>query len=138
MSLDRFLLSILLMAAFAIAAKAFAVVNRRNLRSRSKKGRHFEQIASGTPTLLYFWTSDCALCVPQERQIEQARAAVARKGRRLEVRKINAFEEAELAKSMNVRTVPTTVLVDAKGRIAAWNAGLREARKLLSQFESVS
>ena len=137
-SLDRILLSLLVMGAFVAASKAFGAVNRRTVRSRSKKGGLLRKMAGGTPTLLYFWTSDCALCLPQERQIEQAKTALARMGRRLQVRKINAIEDDELVKNMNVMTVPTTVMLDGKGNVVAWNPGLREAGKLISQFEKAA
>ncbi len=137
-SLDRFLLSILVMTAFALATKAIAAMNRRTVRSRSQNGGLLEQLAGGTPTLLYFWTRDCALCAPQERQIEQARSALARAGRRLQVQKINAIEDNVLVKRMNVMTVPTTVVLDGRGNVVAWNPGLREAGKLISQFEDAA
>ncbi len=137
-SLDRFLLSILIMGAFVAAAKAVGAVNRRSLLSRSRNGGRLTRLAGGTPTLIFFWTDDCALCLPQELQIEQARAALERKGRRLRVRKVNAMEEDELAKAMNVMTVPTTVVLDGRGNVVAWNPGLREAQKLISQFEKAA
>ncbi len=88
--------------------------------------------------MLYFWTDDCALCVPQERQIEEARTTLARRGRKLQVKKINALEESELVKRMNVMTVPTTVLLDSDGKVVAWNPGLRGAQKLITQLEKAA
>ncbi len=137
-SFDRFLISILIMGVFVFAAKAAGAVTRRSVRSRRGNGGRLSRLAGGTPTLVYFWTNDCALCVPQERQIEQARAALERKGRRFKVRKVNAFEEDELVRAMNVMTVPTTVVLDGGGNVVAWNPGLREAQKLISQFEKAA
>ena len=134
-TLDRLLISILLLVAFAIAAKALGILSRRTVRVRGRTSERLRRLAGGRPALLYFWTSDCALCVPQERQIEQARAALERKGKRLVVRKINALEGDELVKAMNIMTVPTTVLLDGRGNVVAWNPGLREAQRLISQFE---
>lgn len=137
-NLDRFLFSILVLVAFVAVSKALGAMNRRSVRSRSRKGGLLRKIAGGTPTLLYFWTSDCALCGPQERQIEQARSVIARGGKDLQVRKINASEEDELVRKMNVMTVPTTVMLDGMGKVVAWNPGLREARMLISQFEKAA
>ncbi len=137
-SLDRLLVSMLIIGAFGVAAKAVGAINRHLVLARGGKGGRLKRIAGGTPTLIYFWTTDCALCVPQERQIEQARAALERQGRRLQVRKVNAMEEDELVRVMNVMTVPTTVLLDGKGNVVAWNPGLREAQKLVSQFEKAA
>ncbi len=137
LSPDRFLFSIVIMVTFFAAAKAMGAVSRRTVILRGKRGGRLGRLAGGMPTLIYFWTSDCALCVPQERQIEQARAALERKGRRLKVRKVNAMEEGELVKAMNVLTVPTTVVLDGHGNVIAWNPGLREAQKLISQIDSL-
>ena len=137
-SLDRFLLSIFIMGTFFVVAKAVGAVSRRSVIARGAKGRQLKRLAGGTPTLIYFWTSACALCVPQERQIEKARAALERNGRQLKVRKVNAMEEDELVKAMNVLTVPTTVVLDGRGNVVAWNPGLREAEKLISQFEKAA
>ncbi len=137
-SLDRLFLSMLILGGFVVVVKAVGAVNRRSVLSRGRRGGRLKRLAGGMPTLVYFWTSDCALCVPQERQIEQARAALERKGRRLKVRKVNAMEEDELAKAMNVMTVPTTVVLDGSGNVVAWNPGLREAQKLISQFENAA
>ncbi len=137
-SLDRLLFSMLILGGFVVAAKAVGAINRHLVRARGGRGGRLNRFAGGTPTLMYFWTNDCALCVPQERQIEQARAALERQGRRLQVRKVNAMEEDELVRAMNVMTVPTTVMLDGKGRVVAWNPGLREAQKLVSQFEKAA
>jgi len=40
-----------------------------------------------------------------------------------------------LAKEMQVMTVPTTILLDSHGSIAAWNAGLTQTQKIIEQFE---
>ena len=92
---------------------------------------------TGKPVLLYFWTSDCAQCKPQERQIEKAIAGLRQSGKILEVQKYNALEELVLAKEMQVMTVPTTVLLDSQGAVTAWNAGLTQAQKLVEQFEII-
>jgi thioredoxin-like negative regulator of GroEL len=92
---------------------------------------------TGKPVLLYFWTSDCAQCKPQERQIEKAITGLRQSGKTLEVQKYNAFEEQRLAKEMQVMTVPTTIILDSQGSVTAWNAGLTQAQKLVKQFEII-
>jgi thioredoxin-like negative regulator of GroEL len=138
MILGRLLLSVVMSATFAAAALAFIAGNRKWLRSRLKKSQHTGVIDSAAPTILYFWSANCAQCKPQERQIEQARDELARSGRVLEVRKVNALEERELAKAMNVMTVPTTVLIDAERNIVAWNPGLTRTEKIVNHFETIS
>jgi thioredoxin-like negative regulator of GroEL len=97
-----------------------------------------EIFKTGKPVLLYFWTSDCAQCKPQERQIEKAITGLRQSGKILRVQKYNAFEELKLAKEMQVMTVPTTVLLDSQGKIAAWNPGLTTSRKIVEQYQTIA
>jgi hypothetical protein len=55
----------------------------------------------------------------------------------LNVHKYNALEELALAKEMHVMTVPTTVLLDPQGGIAAWNPGLTPSRKIAEQVQTM-
>jgi thioredoxin-like negative regulator of GroEL len=86
---------------------------------------------------LYFWSAGCAQCRPQERQIEQAKAMLQKAGKLFTVLKLNALEEQQLASSMHVMTVPTTVLLDEKGNVAAWNPGLTEWRTIVDQYRTI-
>jgi Thioredoxin. len=87
--------------------------------------------------LIYFWTSDCAQCKPQERQIEKTITGLRRSGKILKVHKHSALEEQVLTKEMQVMTVPTTILLDSRGAVTSWNAGLTQAQKLVKQFEII-
>jgi thioredoxin-like negative regulator of GroEL len=91
-------------------------------------------IEKGRPVLLYFWTSDCAQCKPQERQIERAQALLHQSGKTLKVQKLNALEEQILAKHLNVMTVPTTVLLNSQGIVTTWNPGLTNANTIIKQY----
>jgi thiol-disulfide isomerase/thioredoxin len=136
--LGRLLLSAILAVAFAVAALAFIAGNRVWVRLHRGRNRLTGNVASANPTLLYFWSAGCVQCRFQESQIEQAQVALGRMGRILEVQKVDALAERELAKSMRVMTVPTTVLLDAGGNMAGWNAGLTLSQKIVSQFESIA
>lgn len=135
--LERFLLSAALAAAFAGAAMAIAAGNRVWARYRHDRSRIGRIADPANPTLLCFTSAGCAQCADQERQIEQARTTLGRRGRILAVRKLDAHEERDLARSMHVITVPTTVLLDAGGNIAAWNPGLTRSQTIVSQFETM-
>jgi len=91
-------------------------------------------IETGKPVLLYFWTSHCAQCKPQERQIEQAQNFLRQSGKTLKVQKLNALEEQTLAKYMHVMTVPTTVLLNSQGDATTWNPGLTHADTIIKQY----
>lgn len=130
--LERLVLSGLILAMFALAATGVAALARRAIGKRLIGGRY---VGSPGPTLLYFWSADCSSCAYQERQIEEAAQALALQGTALLVRKIDAIEHTALAQSMNVVTLPTTVLLDIVGNVVAWNPGVRAARTIVSQVE---
>jgi thioredoxin-like negative regulator of GroEL len=92
--------------------------------------------SSGIPVLLYFWSTGCTQCLPQEQQVALAKATLEREGKILEVRKFNALEEPGLVKAMRVMTVPTVVLLGPQGEVAAWNPGLTPAGKIVAQYKS--
>jgi thioredoxin-like negative regulator of GroEL len=131
--LERILLAGALLIGFVVAGKMIAAMNRRSVRVRMGAATPAN---NGRPTLFYFWTTDCAACPVQEQQIEEARSTLAKRGKHFDVKQIDALEDMMLARSMNVMTVPTTVLLDARGKVVAWNAGLREARAIVAQLEA--
>jgi hypothetical protein len=134
---ERIIASIVLIAAFAVLAKMFGVFKQRSARRREGAQMLPGGIKIEAPTLLYFWSTGCAQCVPQERQIEHAEATLKQDGKTFKVLKLNALDEQTLASSMHVLTVPTTVLIDAQGRVAAWNPGLTPWRTIVEQYHTI-
>jgi thioredoxin-like negative regulator of GroEL len=104
---------------------------------QSRKKRLPVTVETGKPILLYFWTSDCAQCKPQERQIERAQAILQQSGKTLKIQKFDALEEHVLAKLMNVMTVPTTVLLNSHGNVTTWNPGLTPADTIVKQYLAI-
>jgi hypothetical protein len=135
--LQRLFISILFMAISVLAVRVFRTVIRNRLRYRFQKKIFADNFGKNRPLLLYFGTSQCILCKPQEQQIEEAREILQGEGRILTVRKLNALAEPQLTKSLNILTVPTTILVDSQDRIAAWNPGLTKARTLIDQYAAI-
>jgi thiol-disulfide isomerase/thioredoxin len=135
--IQRLVASAIILSMFIVAWKTYGFYKKWKINAYSP-GKHLREIfRTGKPVLLYFWTSDCAQCKPQERQIEKAITGLRQSGKTLEVQKYNALEEQRLAKKMQVMTVPTTILLDSKGSVTAWNAGLTQAQKLVKQFEII-
>jgi thiol-disulfide isomerase/thioredoxin len=133
--IQRTLISFIVFLIFPLAVKSYSAYNEWKLRSR--KRRLPINIETGKPVLLYFWTSQCAQCKPQERQIEQAQTILQQSGKTLIVHKLNAIEEQSLAKLMRVMTVPTTVLLNSQGNVTTWNPGLTNANTIIKQFLAV-
>ena len=133
--IERLVISAIILSVFIAAGKAFGIYKKWKVRVHAARKHLQGIIKTGKPVLLYFWTSDCAQCKPQEREIEKAITGLRQSGKILEVFKYNALEEQVLAKEMQVMTVPTTILLDSQGAIAAWNSGLTQAQKIVEQFE---
>jgi thioredoxin-like negative regulator of GroEL len=135
--IQRAFLSIEIFLALILLVKSYGVYNERKVRTRSRLKRLPVTNETGNPLLLYFWTSDCAQCKPQERQIERAQTVLEQSGRTLKVQKFNALEEHAFAKLMNVMTVPTTVLLNSRGNVTTWNPGLTPADTIVKQYLAI-
>jgi len=90
--------------------------------------------AAGRPTLLYFRADHCAVCPTQGRFIDQL--ATQWDGR-VAIERIDAERDPETAARYRVLTLPTTVLVDADGRVRHVNYGLTDAQKLGRQLAAI-
>jgi hypothetical protein len=134
----RVLESAAILAAFAVLAKFIGWY----VRLKERPGISSLVLPNGVrvedPTLLYFWGDGCAQCAPQERQIERARVTLQEAGKKFTILKLNALEEQTLASSMHILTVPTTVLLNADGKIAASNPGLTPWRTLVQQYQNLN
>ena len=132
--IQRLLLSSEIILAFVLVVKLYGLYHEWKVRARSRKSRLPFRIKEGEPVLLYFWTSQCAQCKPQERQIERAQTVLQKSGKYLKVQKLNALDEQALAKRMHVVTVPTTVLLNSAGTVTTWNPGLTRADTIVKQY----
>jgi thiol-disulfide isomerase/thioredoxin len=122
---------------FGATVFLFTAIQRRRVRSQIRRFPLPEIIRQGEPSLLYFWTGNCSQCKPQVRFLEEAIAALHEHGHEINIHKFHALQEEELVNLLHIITVPTTVLVDAQGNIAAWNPGLTGAKKLIEQLLAV-
>jgi len=87
----------------------------------------------GRPTVVSFSTPSCAAC-----KSAQGPALVALKtrlGGRLRVILVDAAERPEVASTFGVLTVPATVVLDSRGRVAAANQGFATADQLSTQLQ---
>lgn len=86
----------------------------------------------GQLAVLYFTTATCAQC-----RLQQAPALAQVQARRqdLNLVKLDAVDQRELADFYHVMTVPTTVVLDRTGRPVAVNHGLASPDRLLAQLE---
>jgi thiol-disulfide isomerase/thioredoxin len=85
------------------------------------------------PVLVYFTTPDCVPCKTVQRPAINRVSHVL--GKELEVVEIDATERPDLAKAWGVMSVPTTFVLDARGKARYVNNGVARAEKLLEQIQ---
>ena len=101
-------------------------------RQRSRASAAFEP--TGKPTVLYFRSDACAPCVDAGALPRQVRGQF---GDQIAIEKIDADVDRERADRFGVFTVPTTLVVDAAGKVRHANYGLAEPVKLAAQLREV-
>lgn len=129
--LERILITLALIAFLVAAYRLFQGRHRQRLQVTVDQRA---SLASDQPSLLYFWSHDCAPCVTQAQFLRQLPEQVRE---RVKVEKIDTEKEPELAASYGVFTLPTTMLVDRQGNVRHVNYGLTNAHKLAGQLESI-
>lgn len=123
--------AVLGVALLGLLAMAYFVAWRLYQTWQRNGARKLARLVAGGPTILYFTTPDCFTCrVAQEPELERLQRG--RPG--IPVIKINALQRRDLARGFRVLTVPTTVVVDARGEVVAVNNGLAPADQLLEQL----
>lgn len=126
--LERLLLAAALVAALIIGTYAARRLYRRWQWSRA---RGMTLGRTGVGQVLYFTTPHCAQCrYYQEPELDRlVRGSLGR----VVVRKEDA-RTSELARRFSILTVPSTVVVDAMGRVVAVNNGPASAEQLMQQL----
>ncbi len=128
---DRILISL---ALIILLLAAYGLFQARHRVRAQKAVRRQPIMANGQPSLLYFWSDDCAPCVTQAQFLRQLPEQVREQVR---VEKIDAEKEPEMAATYGVFTLPTTMLVDGQGSVRHVNYGLTDVRKLTGQLENI-
>ena len=103
-------------------------------RARGKR-LGLENIRPGVPAILYFTTPTCVPCKTIQRP------ALIKLQERLsdsiQVIEVDAAAQPELANYWGVLSVPTTFIIDSRGRPRRINHGISSADKLQKQIEEV-
>lgn len=130
--LTRALWAILIAAALA---GAYWAVNWLIIARAQTKRLGLEGIRPGIPAILYFTTPTCVPCKTVQRP------ALARLQERMsdsiQVIEIDAAAQPDLANYWGVLSVPTTFIIDGRGRPRRVNHGVSSAEKLQEQIEEV-
>lgn len=103
--------------------------------SKRQAVRHFSELGSlrpDMPTLIYFTTPTCVPCKTIQRPAIQKLSQ--QFGDQINVVEIDAVEKPEVATRWGVMSVPTTFVIDPRGKVKHVNHGVVRFEKLLTQF----
>jgi thioredoxin-like negative regulator of GroEL len=127
--LERTIVLALILAGIYLAMKRFGFRKVKNGSLLPLQG-----INSELPTILYFWTESCAQCKSvQKPEILKLQNCVG-----FNLVSLNALGEAELAKQLNIRTVPSTAVVSKERMIRFINNGFASGDRLKRQLEELN
>lgn len=127
--LVRFLISIIIILG---AIVVFQLFNRFVLARADNKVLSLDGYHPGVPAVLYFTTPMCAPCKTFQRPaLERMKAGF---GKWFQVIEVDAIKHPLIAQEWGVMSVPTTFVIDAKGKPRHVNHGVASAEKLLEQL----
>ncbi len=104
--------------------------------SRAKSKRlGLDTIRPGVPTILYFTTPTCVPCKTTQRPaLDRLQEEL---GSSIQVIEVDASVHSEVADYWGVLSVPTTFIIDSKGRPRRINHGVASTEKLHMQLKEV-
>jgi len=92
-------------------------------------------IKSELPTIIYFWTEQCSQCVSLQ---NPALSNLKHNYNNFNLISYNAYNEEEIVRKLNIRTVPATAVLSKENEIRFINNGFAGKELLLSQITQVS
>lgn len=126
--LERILLAVLISGAGLLAYRGLLGYQRR----RAAQGSS-QLSGAGRSGLLVFTSPTCAPCKLQQLPIVDRILLDWRD--KIEVDVIDVTEQPEVAAQYGVWSLPTTIVLDARGKVVAINQGVTHERKLREQLE---
>ena len=119
-----------------LAGTSLSLLYQRWLKSRSSKFLpELGPLHPRTFKLVYFTTPTCVPCKTVQRPaIEQLSQAL---GDALQVFEIDASQRPETASHWGVLSVPTTFVIDPRGKVRHINHGVARAEKLMRQIQDL-
>ncbi|MCH7587825.1 MAG: thioredoxin family protein [Chloroflexi bacterium] len=130
--LNRLVLAIVIIIAVGIAYRIWIYVT---LQRRIRSGLRLDAYQIGRPAILYFTTPDCIPCKTIQQPALDRIANIY--GNRVQIIKVDATIQPKLADAWGVLSVPTTFIIDAKGRPRGVNHGPAGEKRLKSQLQAI-
>ena len=91
----------------------------------------FANVDSDIPTILYFWTEQCTQCFSLQKP---ALTKLEGKHKNFNLISYNAFNEKDVVKKLNIKTVPSTVILSRQNEVKFINNGFASEKLLVSQL----
>jgi len=114
---------------------AYRFINRRMLIRAQNNAPSLFGKSPDKPMIVYFTTPDCIPCKTIQRPaLDQIRTLL---GGNLRMIEIDAYEQPDLAQRWGVMSVPTTFLLDSRGRARYVNNGVARVDKLMEQLKAL-
>ncbi len=105
------------------------------LRRLARAGLTLDGYTLGKPAILYFTDPGCAPCqTVQDPALEEVASQY---GERVQIIKVQALEDPHFTDSWGVLSLPTTFIIDAKGRPRGVNHGVARAPRLVDQLAAI-
>lgn len=89
----------------------------------------------GLPTILYFWTEQCAQCNSVQKP---AILKLRDDGNKFNFISLNATKEFEIVKHLNIKTVPSTVILNPEQKVNYINSGFTAGTRLKEQLMEIN
>ena len=137
---ERLLIVALFAAAIALGLAATRTwTGRRTLRLQAVPGSTLLTALGAQPdgrrTLVTFSTPSCAAChTAQAPAVSKVQDLLDET--QLRVVRVDAASRPELARTFGVLTVPSTVILDKSGKVAAVNHGFAPSQRLVQQLQN--
>jgi hypothetical protein len=126
---------IIAVAILAVAVGGLALQRtwQRRLLGSSLLGRAAAGIPASVPDILYFTGEHCTVChVAQRPALRRLRELITD----VDIHEVDVVSEPRTARSYRVMTLPTTVVLDRRGRMTAVNAGFATESLLRDQVHA--
>ena len=121
--------------AIALVLVGFAVYRLYGWLSLRRIEVKLEAFKPGKPAIVYFTDPGCTPCLlVQDPALEEI---AARHGEQVQLIKVQALERPDLTDSWGVLSLPTTFIIDGRGRPRGVNHGVARAPKLLDQLATI-
>lgn len=124
--------------AIAILVAVAMLLAAQQGRQRNLMGRVVQcsVTRSGAPSILFFTGATCNIChTAQQPALEQLAASL---NSPVDIQAIDVDKRPDVARAYRVMTLPTTVVLDPRGKVTDINVGFAPAEKLRSQLATVA